>query len=346
MYVFDLKVGYSCNNDCIHCIIALNRDEIIKVGKTCDRTFEECEEELKKAYCQRISQGESYSKVVLTGGEVTIRKDLFQLCDSVMEKGFTYIDMQTNGRVLADFHLTKRLVENYPIAFGIALHGSNADIHDRVTRRKGSFAETVQGLRNIADCCGNIMGKVVISKENYSFLLDTVKLFHRLQAKYVNIAFPHSSIGDPRFADYVPKYSEIQPFILEVLEYAKSEHLPLQLECVPFCFLEDYEEFTEYSDLFWNKKKKIYGSPIQSATIDWQKRRLEIKDKAKVCENCFFNQLCEGVWKEYIFYYGENEFTAVTDLGRFTKVLSKMEKLHKFEPQKKAEGENLDDCRA
>lgn len=346
MYVFDLKVGYSCNNDCIHCIITLNRDKIIQAGKACDRTFEECIEELNKANQQRIAQGESYSKVVLTGGEVTIRNDVFQLCDHVMENGFTFIEMQTNGRALAEFSMTKKLIDTYPMIFAIALHGPNATIHDQVTKRKGSFAETVQGLQNIMECGGNLVGKIVISKKNYSVLLDTVKLFHQLKAKYINIAFPHSSIGDPRFADYVPRYSEVQPYILDVLEYAKREHLPLQLECVPFCFLEGYEEYTEYADAFWTKQKKIFTSAVQSASIDWQKRRLEIKDKAKVCADCFFHQLCEGVWTEYIHYYGEDEFVGITDLSKFAKVLSKMEKLNKHKAPNKTERENSDDCKS
>ena len=69
----DIKVGYSCNNDCIHCVIAGKRRDIIRSSKKPDRTTEEVFEEIRQAKKNGVS------RVVLTGGEITIRSDVFDI---------------------------------------------------------------------------------------------------------------------------------------------------------------------------------------------------------------------------------------------------------------------------
>jgi MoaA/NifB/PqqE/SkfB family radical SAM enzyme len=37
------------------------------------------------------------------------------------------------------------------IVFAVALHAPEAEIHDRITRAPGSFAETVEGINNLVN---------------------------------------------------------------------------------------------------------------------------------------------------------------------------------------------------
>ena len=69
MRSYDLKVGYSCNNRCKHCVIDDSKDKLIERKENIDLTTEECIFLINKA----VDLGTKY--IVLTGGEVSIRKD-------------------------------------------------------------------------------------------------------------------------------------------------------------------------------------------------------------------------------------------------------------------------------
>jgi len=45
----DIKVGYACNNDCFHCVIADKRREVILKTGTSDRTLEEVKGHIDEA---------------------------------------------------------------------------------------------------------------------------------------------------------------------------------------------------------------------------------------------------------------------------------------------------------
>lgn len=327
MFIFDLKVGYSCNNKCAHCIIEVNKKSIQKRGEKYDRSTMECKAEIDKGHELCINSGEAMSKVVITGGEATIRKDLPELCDYIMSKGFSGIDLQTNGRALHKYEFTKLLIDNYPIRFIIALHGPHAEIHDQVTGQKSSFVQTVQGLKNIKECGGKVMGKIVISTLNYRYLRETVELYKELGVKSINIAFPHSSINDERFFQYVPRYQEVHENVKMMLENSRNSEIYVEMECMPFCFMKGFEECVSELEL---KQHNTLVSAVQSDTFDWQRVRLEIKAKARTCRNCLFDSLCEGVWKEYIHFYGDEEFQPVTNLKDFTFALSRIHVLDQF----------------
>ncbi|QNU66188.1 radical SAM protein [Ruminiclostridium herbifermentans] len=324
MFVFDLKVGYSCNNQCAHCIIELNKNQLKQIKKPLDRTTSECMQEIDESYKMFENSAEKYHEIVITGGEATIRPDFINLCDYIMNKGINRIQLQTNGRKLSDMNFAKKLVSCYPIFFTIALHGPNSDIHDKVTRKAGSFDETVKGIENIVSLGGNIIGKIVLSKINFSYLKETVMLFESLGVKRINIAFPHSGIRDERFFNYVPTYKSIRDSVVETLNYAKEHFMDVDTETVPFCFLEGYEEFVAELRA---KNYKMIGDPVNQPKFDWKKLRIEIKSKADICKECLMNMLCEGVWEEYISNYGQEEFVPLTDLKKFMSALTKIQTL-------------------
>ena len=65
--LIDLKVGFSCNNNCIHCVISDKTKEK-------DLSLEQIKE-LVNGYIEQYGE----IQLTLTGGEVTIRKDFIQL---------------------------------------------------------------------------------------------------------------------------------------------------------------------------------------------------------------------------------------------------------------------------
>ena len=300
--ISDIKVGYACNNDCIHCVIAGNRDELIKQKKPINRSFAECKKEILEA------KDSGADEIVLTGGEPTIREDFLKLLNLINEESLK-ANIQTNGRAFGDTGFAGEVGSFHNIVFSIALHGPNKNVHDRITRKKGSFRETEKGIRNLMSLKKSINIKLVISKLNYKFLRKTIDRISDLNVKQINLTFPHG-IGNAGkyFDEVVPKYTEIVTYVHEALEYCIQKGILFQTEAIPYCFLDGFEEWASEHFLIPVSQET---RPVGLDTLDWSKKKPEIKRKAAQCDRCLFSKLCEGAWEEYIENYGEKEFDPV-----------------------------------
>ncbi|MCE1247626.1 MAG: radical SAM protein [Firmicutes bacterium] len=303
----DIKLGYSCNNECIHCVISDFRDIVLNGGMPEDISPEDYKQEL-------LDSRKRTDRVVFTGGEPTIRKELLDLVAFARDIGFG-ITMQTNGRKLADPGFAAALCSIAPINFCIALHGHTAEIHDAITQKPGSFYDTIQGIRNVIELrqgAGFLTGKIVISKVNAPYLLQTAKLMINLGFTTINLTFPHAC-GNARkdFFDVVPTYTEISESLLNAIDLCMLSGVSVDTETIPYCFLPNVEHIAVeiamaeagYTEL------KQYG--FEEKIVDWSQKRLEIKEKFPQCKECRFDRVCEGPWNEYPQNYGSEEFKPV-----------------------------------
>ncbi|MBW2261248.1 MAG: radical SAM protein, partial [Deltaproteobacteria bacterium] len=138
----DITVTLACNNDCIFC--PRTTLEHVKV-----RTPEELLPRL-----EAIRRGSR--RVVLTGGEVTLipsAPDLVALCRRL---GFREIALITNGRALSDPNLASRLVQAGLTEACVTVYDLRPEVHDGLTRTRGSLEETLKGLENLLDIAARI----------------------------------------------------------------------------------------------------------------------------------------------------------------------------------------------
>ena len=202
--ISDIKLGYSCNSDCVHCVIAANREQLRRASLPVDLKTEECLQLIRQAH------EAGASKVVLTGGEPTIRKDFPQLLRACHRMDLA-AEIQTNGRKLEDSSFCDELEIVRRDCFNVALHGPSASIHDSVTRRHGSYADTVRAFSNLATRPCTTVGKVVISRLNAPHLLETLSCLHQMNVRRCNFAFPHAQgYSDATFDQVVPRYSDLR----------------------------------------------------------------------------------------------------------------------------------------
>lgn len=302
----DIKLGYSCNNDCVHCVIADHRDLVFSKGLPEDIPAEKYKKELLDSRSRTDS-------VVFTGGEPTIRPELLDLIAYARDLGFT-INIQTNGRRLHRMDFAQAICAIAPLSFTIALHGPNPQVHDAVTQRENSFYETVQGIRNVIEIMNSasqIGGKLVISKVNAGHLADTARFMIALGMRSISLTFPHAC-GNARkyFYEVVPRYSEIKHQILDTIRTCLHNRVAIQTEAIPFCFLPEVEyvcsELNMANDEYTELKQ--YGD---EEIVDWNTLRVKIKRKGPRCCECRFDKICEGPWMEYPEKYGTDELVPV-----------------------------------
>jgi sulfatase maturation enzyme AslB (radical SAM superfamily) len=267
----------------------------------------------------RVAAGNGYKQVVLTGGEVTLRDDFVDLVAYAVSLGLR-VTVQTNGRRLSRQSVLDRLknIENTQVEFVIAYHSDNAVVHDRITRRKGSHAQTMSAIKLLKVLDFEISGKIVLSLANYERLEDTLVSLEELGVHDVIVAFPHAEEFSPeRFAQVVPTYTMISESLHEALQRARSLKMQVLCETIPFCSMRK-EDWHANLDIFHSlqkveRLKPVIAMPGREDLIDWNFMRGKIKSKGHQCTSCLLDRLCEGPWQEYIEHFGFAEFSPIED---------------------------------
>lgn len=299
MSQFDLKVGFSCNNDCMHCVITDKKH----AGNMST-------EAIKKIISLRSPE----EGIVFTGGEPTIRKDFVELVKFAKERGHS-TSLQTNGSMLGNIELA-RSIKPYIDHVLIAIHSCDEETHNEIVRSEGMWKRTIQGLRNLVELGIPHGTQTVISKLNISNIIGTFNMIQEISPNCkMNFTFPHPNGNAYKNKDIVvPKYSEIAEQIHEAL--VKFPNL-LLTEAIPFCYLYPYQDNVYYNldeNLFFGNdiRKGIDISNTENEffnehgiTEDYNNSMLSEKMKGPKCVECIFDDRCPGVWKEYVEFYGK-----------------------------------------
>lgn len=302
----DIKLGYECNDACVHCVVEKLR-KIANQGKKRRSTQEYKKEVL-------ISKRNGAKSIVVTGGEPTIRPDFIDILKFIYDNGLK-IGLQSNGRKFQDFKLAEES-SKYVTTYVIALHGHNDETHDKITQRKGSFAETLRGLENLVKIGCRVYGKIVLSNYNYMYLLETLKLYEKKGIKEVLVYYPHSS-GEAHFIKKIaPKLTDIKKYIEESLDYFNdaNKFYVILGDIFPCDLDKEYPimHFKEF--LKFNSKKRM--KPLLDEPRDWGTLRKAIRRKPRVCRECILYNLCDGHWKEYIDERGYSELKPIKKINK------------------------------
>lgn len=109
--------------------------------------------------------------LTLTGGEALCHKDFWKIAEESRRLGMA-LRLYTNGYLLSDLTLVRRLKELKPMEIEISIHGSRPETHDALTRIKGSFVKTVQAVRNLRAEGLKVQLKTPITRLNQGELFE------------------------------------------------------------------------------------------------------------------------------------------------------------------------------
>ncbi len=115
--------------------------------------------------------------VCLSGGEVFVRPDLWDLIDGVVANRMRY-SILTNGTLFAvksikEFEMGKRRTRLNSIQ--VSIDGSCPEVHDK-SRGKGSFKRAIRGLRLLKDAGFPVTSRVTVNRYNVDDLENIASL--------------------------------------------------------------------------------------------------------------------------------------------------------------------------
>ncbi len=132
-----IELTYACNLKCVHCY---NDSGMHRRGER-TLSFEQ--------WC-RVLDGAARAgckSVQFIGGEPTMVATLPQLIAYARNAGFTEVEVFTNATRISDEVL--QCFKKYEVQVALSLYGADAERHDAVTGRTGSFKRTVESVKRM-----------------------------------------------------------------------------------------------------------------------------------------------------------------------------------------------------
>lgn len=162
LFSVTLELTYRCNERCVHCYVD---DPIDSRQELSLAEYQSLFDELLELGCM---------DVLLTGGEVTMRKDFLEIAQCAVDKGLC-VDIYTNGLSLSTSQI-ERLAAMGLNSVSFSLYGPDAESHDAITKIPGSFDRTMRSIL-MCKCAGiDVYAKTVVMKQNYDKLEELMRL--------------------------------------------------------------------------------------------------------------------------------------------------------------------------
>lgn len=279
----DLKAGFSCNNRCRFCVQGDRR------AREPDRSTDELRAllEASRAYGDEL---------VLTGGEVGIRRDLVELVRAARALGYRRIQLQSNGRAFAKESLCDALVEAGVTEFSPALHGARPETHDALTRAPGSWRQTTRGIRNLVQRGQLVLSNSVVTRANLRELPLLGQLLVALGVHQYQLAMVHPlGSAAAAFDELVPRLDEAAPWVRAGLYPGLRAGLRVMVEAMPACLMPGWEGLLAEAHI----PPTRIEDPVRPVADYSHARRAEGKAKGPDCGRCRWDTTCEGPWREY-----------------------------------------------
>ncbi|MEW6616884.1 MAG: radical SAM protein [Patescibacteria group bacterium] len=236
--VVQVELTEGCPNNCLHCYNFWRKEKKIKAKYLSQKHTEEIIEKLAQRKIFHI---------IFTGGEPLLnKKSLFSGIEKCNNAG---ISVGINSSLIPISNIDAQKMKEMGISLVLtSLMGPNAEIHDAIAQREGSFHETVRGIKILQNVGVPVDANIVISKKNFSYLREIVHLAKELGFRHVNSTRAGCPGNCLDFSDLSLTTEEFRKYLDTLYVSGQEEGIPTSvLESYPLCGIKDadvYHAFT------------------------------------------------------------------------------------------------------
>lgn len=289
-----------CNQSCKFCVV-----------DSCKERKEEVNKRLIFKFLEE-NAGKGYEIINIHGGEATLVHEFIPILKKIKELGYPQVSLQTNARTLMDMEFAKKLVDLNVKTFIISFHTNDpAEMADLADVDITWLGEIIQGIKNVKSLGAKVRTNTVVYKANMHKLDKIIEyIVNELKVDHINISAMHpAGRAYKNFHEVCPKLTDIMPMVKKVVDYVENKGTVVTVEGFPPCLLEEYTKYI----VDWESSnfKLLYHNFILPNYADF------MSDKTRClgtnCKDCVMKQdkLCGGIYKEYIEFYGWDEFKEI-----------------------------------
>ncbi len=214
------EVTRECNLACLHC--------------RASAVFEPCPDELtSQEWMGLVDEIVSFSSpiLILTGGEPTLRKDIYEIAHYATSKGLRVV-LGSNG-ININKESARRMKDAGIRRLSISLDGASPEVHDNFRGVEGAFDKAVKGAREAREAGLDFQINTTITRLNLREVPRTLDLAARLGAvAYHPFLLVPTGRGIQLKAQEIPaqKYEEILCWFAKI---SQKTALPIKVTCAP-----------------------------------------------------------------------------------------------------------------
>lgn len=280
-----------CNNNCLHCLT-------LKKSQGKNRTFAHAVDGIRK-------NRRHFSKISIGGGEPTLWSDLEGLIRYCKALRFR-VQLHSNCRKMSDEVFASRMAKVGIDGITVPLHAHTSTMHDAITRRKGSFAETLKGIDNLWNHgFKNIHVMVVVHKLNYRTLAEIAAFLCKKPIKTISFEATVLTGNAVKNFDLIAvKMSRVAPYLEDAFELLSRKNVEVFSSSFPFCVID-----RRYWRFLLNMRYSYVVTNLSESRGNNSRYRCQDcgTGLADVCTLCKVKLFCPGTWHTYYRFFGEKE---------------------------------------
>lgn len=316
--ICELLITYACNAKCLFCY----NPAALRAG-TGGMTAQRAARILYEGH-----RGQGCRAAFFTGGDPTVHPRLAQFIALARKIGYGCVSLDSNGLRLADPDYAQELVSAGANEFGLSLHGSTAEIHDRLVGVEGAWRRCCRALENLKKFKVHIKINFAVTRLNYQDLPRLVELLMRRYGEsHLCVMFTHFKgvLWDNRESLGV-SYAEIVQPTLETLALYEKNGIGIEnrmlIQYLP-CVLPGYEDLISDWSSRGGERDSLFqpagaGKPVCEMA---RERRMKLAS----CRECVYDPQCLGFERTYYDVYGGREFKPLPQIPRALAARAKFE---------------------
>lgn len=305
MIVYAINLDYRCNERCVFCAADLGGD-VPRSVRAPSLTLGRISDWL------RDRPPTPADHVLLSGGEPTLHRELLSIVRHIA--AFTpNVALFTNGVRLSDVQRAHDVAAAGVRRFEISLFGPSGASHDAITRRRGSFAATLEGLRNLDRLRATfplvIAVRLLIARHTALVSAETARAVLDAGIRPDWFSLNRTIISQDAAAAGAPiSWAEARAPVNETIRVVRRRGSSVDAPTVPLCVLDEdnrrwLETLNAGRDGYGTPAEQRYLDPLQP--VDAPPRRPRARAALlDVCLDCASSAVCPRVERSYVTRFG------------------------------------------
>lgn len=303
-----IELTYNCSAQCVHCYNPGASRNFSDINNR-HNDKELCLDDYKRIIDDLYANG--LVRVCLSGGDPFSKPIIWEIIEYLYSKDIVF-DIYTNGQRLSGYE--SKLADYFPCSVGLSIYSHLPEIHDRITRRKGSLVRILSVADKLAELAVPLQVKCCIMRINCKYYRGVIEIAKKYSA---SLQF-ECNIFDAVDGDAcVSSYLRLKPEELKII--LRDRHIPLYVgpelpdygaKTLPthrnicgagyggFCLTPDgtltlcVSFQSAVGDITKDNFQKILTS---HNLIGWRKTRLSDYEECGQHDYCSFCALCPGL---------------------------------------------------
>jgi MoaA/NifB/PqqE/SkfB family radical SAM enzyme len=261
------------------------------------------EQEVKAYKNLQYLKNEGIKKISISGSDPLEYEEIAELISYLKKEGFEFVQLSTNGVRLSDPSFLNKLILSGVDQLRIPLYGSNAEIHDSVTRTPGSFDKLLAGIKSLLS--KNVKIEIQISclilEQNKNDLLNIVDFVNGLGIKNFYFSIPCLTEDDISF--YIP-FKDLGPYVKKLYSYALKINDKITFLEIPFCVFGELNTKNINNVGLPPNLGKFNQPPEKVRTSIPDLPSYRLKRKVGICNSCKASNHCDGFFVNDVDRFG------------------------------------------